>query len=102
MFKIKADPTFDVSLALTGQGRKQTLNLTYRHMLRKEYLAMLESVSKGKKSASDAVLALVEKWDADAELNKQSVELLQEHQPGADWAIVTAYGEALSVEREKN
>lgn len=102
MFKIAANPTFDASLTIVGQGREQKLNVTYRHKPRADYLALLKSVSKGDKSVADAILEVVEKWDADADLSAKSIAMLQEQQPGADWAILSGYGEALAVARKGN
>lgn len=102
MFKIKADPTFDASLTIVGQGREQQLNVTFKHMARTDYLAMLDKVGKGKMAAPDALLSILAKWDADADLSAKSIALLQEQQPGADWAILSAYGEALAVARKGN
>lgn len=102
MFKIKADPTFDASLTIVGQGREQTLKVTFRHKTRTEYADMLQAMSKGKLDTPSAILQLVEKWEADAELNKENVKALCDHQPGADWAIITGYGEALTVARKGN
>ncbi len=102
MFKIKADPTFDANIVIVGQGREQTMNVTFKHMLRDDYSALLQKVADGKMDSADAILKLVEKWDADAELSKANVKLLCEHQPGADWAIITGYSEALTVARKGN
>lgn len=101
-FQIKANPTFDTTLTITGQGREQKLALTYRHKTRTEYSALLKDVSEGKADVVDAVLALVENWDADAPLSRESVLLLQEQQPGAEWAIVAEYSNALAVARKGN
>lgn len=101
-FKIKADPTFKATLTITGQGREQQLNVTFKHMPRKEYLGVLEAIKDEKVTVTDALLKLVADWDADMPLNAESLELLREHQPGSDWAIVTSYGEALVVARKGN
>lgn len=102
MFQIKSNPIFDATLTIVGQGREQNLNVTYRHKPRADYLAMLEAVSKGDKTVSAAILEVVAKWDADAELSAESIAHLQEQQPGADWAILSGYGEALAVARKGN
>ena len=102
MFKIKADPTFDACLTIVGQGREQKLNVTFRHKTRTEYSDMLELMAGGKLDVTDALLELLDKWDADAELSRESIVALQENQPGVDWAIITAYGEALKVARKGN
>lgn len=102
MFKINANPTFDAVLEIVGQGRSQKLVLTFRHMLASEYADMLQSIADGKLEAADAILRMVEKWDADVELSVASIKLLQEQQPGAEWAIISGYAEALKVERKGN
>lgn len=102
MFRIKADPTFDANIVLVGQGREQTLSLTFRHMERSVYADLLQKTADGEMDAGDLVLALVEKWNADAELNKKNIAMLCEHQPGADWAVITGYSEALTVARKGN
>ncbi|GAP66829.1 hypothetical protein MBSD_n2144 [Mizugakiibacter sediminis] len=102
MFSIKANPTFDAAITIIGQGREQQLNVTFKHKPRTEYLALLDKIGKGETSVADALLALLDKWDADADLSAKSLALLQEQQPGADWAILQAYGEALVVARKGN
>lgn len=102
MFKIKADPTFDCQIKITGQGREQVLNVTFRHKTRTEYSNILQEMADGKKTSADAIIEIVEKWDADMDIDATSVKMLEEHQPGADWAIITAYGEALTVARKGN
>lgn len=102
MFKIAANPTFDANLTIVGQGREQTLKVTFKHKAKSEYLAMLEQIREGKLTVPDAILSIVTKWNADEELSAASIVKLQDEQPGSDWAIVTGYGEALSVARKGN
>ncbi len=102
MFTVKAPETISASLSIKGQGREQTLKLVYRHKPRKDYADLLQAIGKGKKSAEDAVLELVESWEADAELSADVLKQLDEDQPGCMWAILTGYGKALTVEREGN
>lgn len=101
-FQIKANPTFPASLTIVGQGREQKLNVVFRHKTRTEYADLLKSLADGELDAAGLVLALLESWDADAPLDQSGLDLLQEHQPGADFAIISAYGEALAVARKKN
>jgi hypothetical protein len=101
-FQIKANPTIDATITIVGQGREQQLNVTYRHKTGKEYDALMKQLDKGKITIVDLLLELVEKWDADLPISKESLDLLREHQPGADLAIATAYNTALNVERKKN
>lgn len=102
MFRIKADPTFDANITIVGQGREQTLGVTFRHKTRTEYADILQALAEGKLDVADAILDLVAKWDADVEISKEAIELLQDEQPGSDWAIVTAYSEAITVARKGN
>ena len=102
MFKINSEPKFEAALTIVGQGREQTLNLTCKHKDKSEYQALLQSIRDGKTTPADAVLQLVEKWDADAELNADSINRLAEQQPGADWAILEGYWHALVVARKGN
>lgn len=102
MFKIDATPTFDAALTIIGQGREQKLNVTFKHLPLSDYRALLEKVGQGEMPVAEAILSIVEKWDADAELSAESIERLQEQQPGADWAIITGYGESLAVARKGN
>lgn len=102
MFKIASEPTFNTTLTLVGQGREQQLNVTFKHMKRSEYQALLEDIKNGNKSAGDGVLQLVQTWDADAELSADSIRELIDNQPGAEWAIITGYSEALTVARKGN
>jgi hypothetical protein len=102
MFKIDAEPTFEAALHIKGQGRDQTLNVTYRHKTRDEYQKLVNKAAEDDAHVADAVLALVEKWDADGELNKKTVKRLGEQQPGADWAIIIGWAEADRVELVKN
>lgn len=102
MFKLKANPTIDARVTITGQGREQTLNLTFRHKTRSEYQALWEDVAGDKRKIEDVLVELIEKWDADANVSVESIRLLQDHQPGADFAILSAYNDALTVARKGN
>lgn len=102
MFKIAAEPTFDASLTITGQGREQVMNVTFKHKSRSEYLAMLEALRDGSLDVPAALLSILEKWDADEKLSAASIAKLQDSQPGIDWAIITGYGDALMVNRKGN
>lgn len=102
MFKIKPDPTFDASVTIVGQGREQKLECTFNHMSRSEYTAMLEAMAKGELETADALLKVVHSWNADGDLTRENVQALCDLQPGADWAIITGYGDALTVARKGN
>jgi hypothetical protein len=102
MFHIDASPTFEGDITIIGQGREQTLHVTFKHMEKSKYLDLLEKVRDGKVAPADAILKLIGKWDADGELSKKSIQRLAEQQPGADWAIISGYGDALGVSRKGN
>ncbi len=102
MFKLKPDPTFEASLTIVGQGREQKLEVTFNHMSRTDYAAMLEKMAKGEIDSADAILKVIAKWNADADLTRENVQALCDQQPGADWAIITGYGDALTVARKGN
>lgn len=102
MFNIKAPERFPADIVLVGQGRKQTLKLVFKAMPRTEYTALLDDIKDGRKDAADGLLELIESWEADMPLSKESLSLLEEHQPGAQWALVTGYGQALVVTRQGN
>jgi hypothetical protein len=100
MFKIKQDPTFPGSITITALGREQTLNVVFRAKKASEYDALLKNKDDTRGEA--AFLALVESWDADMPLSKESVAELNEAQPGAVWAVVMHYGEKLMAARKGN
>lgn len=103
MFTIRAPETIEATLTITGQGRSQQLELAFKHRTASDYRELLERIDKeGGLTAADAVFESLAKWNADAELTRENVQLLGEHQPGVLWAIMTAYGEALLVARKGN
>lgn len=102
MFKIAAEPTFEATLNIVGQGREQELKVTYKHMKRTEYQALVKSIQSGETTAADAVLQLVVAWDADAEFSQSSLKELIDNQPGIEWALITGFGEAFTVARKGN
>jgi hypothetical protein len=101
-FVIKANPTIDAAITITGQGRSQKLNVTFRHKTKDEYDGLMDQLREEKITTSDLLLQLIEQWDADMPLEEASIHTLRQHQPGADLAIVQAYNEALQVARGKN
>jgi hypothetical protein len=102
MFDVKAPTTIPATLNFVGQGREQKLKVVFRHMPRTQYADLLDLVAKGEVQAEDAVVSLIESWEANAELSAATIKQLSEDQPGADWAILTGYGEALAVARKGN
>lgn len=102
MFKIKSEPTFAATLTIVGQGREQKLPLVFRHRTRTQYADLLKGVAESTKTLEAAVLDVVDSWEADGELSEDTLKLLDEHQPGACWAILTGYQQALAVARKGN
>lgn len=101
-FQIKAPETFPIMMTLVGQGREQVFKAVGRHMGRKRYLALLDSIGKGEISEADGILQLLASWDADTDLSAASLELLEDEQPGMQWAIINGYGASLAVARKGN
>lgn len=102
MFKIKSNPTFEATLTLIGQGVEQKLQLTYRHKTSDEYDVLMNRWRDGELDTAGVLMEIVEKWDADEAFGRDAIELLQQHQPGANVAIIAAYNEAMLVARQKN
>ncbi len=102
MFTVKAPETIPATLTITGQGREQKLELVYRAKSRDEYQAMVAQLQKGEISMTQAILALVESWNADVDLDEKGIALVQQEQPGLDIAILLAYGDAHTVGRKGN
>jgi len=101
-YQVKANPTFPASLTLVGQGRKQKLNLVFRHKTQDERDKLFDQLQASEKDVTDLLLELTESWDADVGLDRAGIEVLKQHQPGADLAILNGYGRAMQVELEKN
>jgi len=101
-FTIKANPTIEAIITIVGQGRKQKLAVTFRHKTSDEYDVLMERLKAGAITTSELLLELIAQWDADMPLEEASINVLRQHQPGADLAIMQAFNEALQVEREKN
>lgn len=101
-YQVKANPSFPASLTLIGQGRKQKLSLVFRHKVQKDLEILQDQLATGEKDLVEVLLELIESWDADVSLDRVGLTELQQHQPGADWAILNGYGRAMRVEQEKN
>jgi hypothetical protein len=102
MFKIKAEATIPATLTIVGQGRSQTLKVQFKHKTLKERQALQDRLLAGEVSVNEVLLEVVESWEAEEPLNMETLDLLQDEQPGANMAILSAYGEAHEVAREKN
>ena len=97
MFEIEQAPTFPGSIKIKSLGRVQTMEVTFRAKTRTEYSALVKD-----KTGEEVFLELVEKWNVAAPLTKEGVAKLEEHQPGAVWAVIGYYGEQLLASREGN
>jgi len=97
MFEIEQQPTFPGSIKIKSLGRVQTMEVTFRAKTRDEYQALVKD-----KTGEEVFLELVEKWDANIPLSKEGVQKLEQHQPGAVWAVIGYYGEQLLAVREGN
>ncbi len=101
-FNTKPSPTFPGTITITGQGVQQVLNVTFRHKTKTRYGEIFAGLADGTIQPEDAVMEVVEKWDADRELTPQGIRAIMEDLPGFDWAVLTGYGEALTVGRKGN
>lgn len=101
-FITKAPPTFEGSITITGQGRAQKLDCVFRHMLQDDYGKMFQGLASGSVKPEDAILRVVVSWNADRPLTAEGVREILQDMPAFDWALLTGYGQALTVSREGN
>lgn len=101
-YQVKANPTFPASLTLVGQGRKQKLNLVFKHKSQDERETLFKQLEAGEIDEIDILLEVTESWDADVGLDRAGLTLLEQQQPSATFAILKGYGMALQVSLEKN
>lgn len=102
MFEIKAPETIPATLTMVGQGREQQLKLVYKAKTVDEYQALMGQLREGKVSMADVLVELVESWQASVPFDRDGIALLQQHQPFADYAILTGYTDAYTVARKGN
>lgn len=105
MFKIQPNPTFEASVKIVSHGESQSLNVTFRAKTVPEYQGILDAIRKDKDpvgAMATGFLSLVEKWDADMDLSKESAIALHNHRPGALMRVIEAYGDQLIAAREGN
>lgn len=101
-FNTKAAPTFQGSITIIGQGREQKLEGTMKHMSSDAYGQLFAGLANGTIKPEQAILDIFEQWNADRPLTPDGVREVLQDMPGFDWAVVTGYGDALTVARKGN
>lgn len=91
-FKIKANPTFPAIVKIRAAGGEVLdLPVVFRHKRRDDVQAFFRDAAEQGRPDVDCILDLVESWDADMPLSRESVlELMQEH-PAAPARIFDTY-----------
>lgn len=97
MFEIEHQPTFPGSIKIKAMGRVQKMDVVFRAKTRDQYQELIKD-----KTGEEVFLELVESWNAKVPLDKDGVAKLEQHQPGAVWAVIGYYGEQLLASREGN
>ena len=102
-FKIKANPTFPATVKIRAPGGEvQELNVVFKHKRKDDVFSFFTEASEKERSDVDCILDLVESWDADEALSKESVSDLIQNYAGASAAIFQAYMTELVTARLGN
>ena len=103
MFKIKANPTFPATVKIRAPGGEvQDLQVVFRHKRKDEVLAFFTEASDKGRSDVDCILDLIESWEADTPLSKDSVTDLIQNYASASAAIFQTYMTELVTARLGN
>ena len=103
MFKIEAEPTFLAVVKIRAAGGKiLELNVVFRHKKRDEVHQYFADCAENGKPDVDCILELVESWDADKALAKESVLDLMQNYSVASKAIFATYLDELTQARLGN
>lgn len=91
-FKIKASPSFHAKVKIRAPGGDVLeLPVVFRHKRRDDVQVFFREAAEQSKPDADCILELVESWDADLPLSRESViELMQEY-PSAPACIFDTY-----------
>jgi hypothetical protein len=96
MFRIKANPTFPVTVKIRAPGGEvQELKVVFRHKRRDDVKKFFEEASEKSRSDVECLLELIESWEADAKLSADSVGELLQNYPSSAHAIFASYMEEL-------
>ena len=103
MFKINANPTFPATVKIRVPGGEvQDLQVVFRHKRKDEVLAFFTEASDKGRSDVDCILDLIESWEADTPLSKDSVTDLIQNYASASAAIFQTYMTELVTARLGN
>ena len=103
MFKIKANPTFPATVKIRAPGGEvQDLQVVFRHKRKDEVLAFFKEASDKQREDVDCILDLIESWEADTPLSKDSVTDLIQNYASASAAIFQTYMTELVTARLGN
>lgn len=100
-FKLQPKPIFttDVLIPVPGDA-PQKLNVQFLHKRKKDLDAWAESIKEGR-DQGEALLEVMEGWDADGDYSHGSLTNLLEDYPGAGLALQMAYyQESIGAERK--
>jgi hypothetical protein len=96
MFKIKANPTFPATVKIRAPGGEvQELPVVFKHMRKDDVKAFFENASEKNRADEDCVLDLVESWQADMPLTRDSISELMQNYPTSIHAIFACYMQEL-------
>jgi hypothetical protein len=102
-FKLKPNPTFPATVKIRAPGGEvQDLQVVFRHKRKDEVFAFFSEASDKGRSDVDCILDVIESWDADGELNKESVADLLQNYAGSAAAIFQTYMAELVTARLGN
>jgi hypothetical protein len=102
-FKIKANPTFPATVKIRAPGGEvQELGVVFRHKRKDDVLSFFAEASEKERSDIDCILDVVESWDADEPLSKESVADLMQNYAGSAAAIFQTYMQELITARLGN
>ncbi len=100
-FKIQANPTFKINVAIPTPGEKaQILSVTFRHKRKKEVTSWLAAANAAGDQAS--LLEVIADWDYPGGVTPETVDELLESYPGAGLALYRGYLDELNGAERKN
>lgn len=99
---IAPKPTFKAVVNIPGVGGGLAAEFEFKWRKASENQALFDRSAAGEIDDTEVVLALVESWDFEEPLNRESVEMLLEYYPQAPAGIMNAYVGELKGAREKN
>ena len=102
-FKIKANPTFPATVKIRAPGGEvQELKVVFKHKRKDDVLSFFTEASEKERTDVECILDVVESWDADEPLSKESVSDLIQNYAGASASIFQTYMTELVTARLGN